>query len=306
MKRLLAFLLSACLLLAVLPAQAVFEDIGNMEVVNCNEWVSLRDRPSTSAKRLVKVSLGAIVHNCQRVSEDWCYVEYDGYAGYILSKYLEPSDGQSTFSAMLVTILDGAPFYPTIDSTEPMDVIPANTIVRNCQIMDNNRIYVEWGGRCGFISLMHAEVYNEMLHFPREIVLHCNLFEDREEIPAPDVKLTYTSEFPLKNYAYSEYVQEEQEERAEFVIHSDKTINHVHLFSVSLRSMDDETGEAIFDGTLEHIQYQIDPAHPLSVSAAIYGMMPNLVIGYQDARGSYQFAFVEISGEDGSLLLKHF
>ena len=103
MKRLLAFLLSACLLLAVLPAQAVFEDIGNMEVVNCNEWVSLRDRPSTSAKRLVKVSLGAIVHNCQRISEDWCYAEYDGYAGYILAKYLEPSDGQSTFSAMLVT-----------------------------------------------------------------------------------------------------------------------------------------------------------------------------------------------------------
>lgn len=110
MKRLAALFLLLCMVLAALPASADDEYIGRMEVVNCNEWVSLRQRPSTSAKRLVEVSLGAIVDNCQRIDDEWIYVEYDGYSGYILTKYLEPSEGRLTFSAMMVTVLDGAPF----------------------------------------------------------------------------------------------------------------------------------------------------------------------------------------------------
>ena len=66
MKRFAVMLLLLCLLLAALPALADNEYYGNMEVVNCNEWVSLRERPSTAAKRLVKVSLGAVVSNCRQ------------------------------------------------------------------------------------------------------------------------------------------------------------------------------------------------------------------------------------------------
>ena len=113
MKRLAELFLLLCMVLAALPASADDEYIGRMEVVNCNEWVSLRQRPSTSAKRLVKVSLGAIVSNCRQVNDEWIYAEYDGYSGYILAKYLQPSDGRLTFSAMMVTITDGAPFYAT-------------------------------------------------------------------------------------------------------------------------------------------------------------------------------------------------
>ena len=121
MKRFAAFVFLLCMvLLQHMPALADNEYIGNMEVVNCNEWVSLRQEPSTSAKRLVKVSLGAIVSNCEQLSDAWVYAEYDGYAGYIQARYLEPSDNRLTFNAMLITIAgEGAPFYATMDAQEP-------------------------------------------------------------------------------------------------------------------------------------------------------------------------------------------
>ena len=313
MKRYIALFLLLCMVLAAMPVMADSEYIGNMEVVNCNEWVSLRESPSTSSKRLVKVSLGAIVSNCEQLNEDWIYAEYDGYSGYILAMYLEPSDNRLTFNAMLITIAgEGAPFYATLDAQEPIDIIPADTIVRNCHIMDNNRIYVEWGGRCGFISLFHAEVYNEMLHFPQSITLYSNLYSAYEGQPL-SLKIAYGNEFPIKEYDYSvfdydEYMEADAEDlpKVHFILYSDETINHVHLFSISMRSWDDMTGEAIYDATLENIQYQVDPEHPLSVGAVIWGDMPNLAVGYEDPNGAYHFAFIEISGEDGSLVLREF
>ncbi len=313
MKRLAALFLLLCMVLAVLPASADDEYIGRMEVVNCNEWVSLRQRPSTYAKRLVKVSLGAIVNNCQRIDDEWIYVEYDGYSGYILAKYLQPSEGRLTLSAMMVTMLDGAPFYALIDSTEPIDCIPANTIVRNCHIMDNGRVYVEWGSRCGFIDLLHAEVYSEMLHFPLQITLHTNPGNEDFEVPLPELRIAYLNDFPIKEYEYKvyeyiDYMEADDPElpKVEFVLYSDTMISHVHLFSVTMTSWDDETGDAVYEAMLEDIQYQLEPEHPLSVGAVIWGDMPNLAVGYADASGVYHFAFIEISGEDGSLILREF
>jgi len=46
---------------------------------------------------------------------------------------------------MIMLPEEGAPFYDVLDSEDPIDYIPANTIVRNCSIVDSSRIYVEWG-----------------------------------------------------------------------------------------------------------------------------------------------------------------
>ena len=313
MKRYIALFLLLCMVLTSIPALADSEYIGNMEVVNCREWVSLREAPSTSAKRLVKVSLGAIVSNCRQVNNAWIYAEYDGYSGYILAEYLEPSDGRVTFCALMVTILDGAPFYATIDSTEPIDCIPANTIVRNCHVMDGDRVYVEWGSRCGFINLLHAEVYNEMLHFPLQITLHETLAGVEADESAPALMIADAKDFPIKDYdhnyfEYDAYMEADDPElpKVEFVLYSDTTVNHVHLYSVSMVSWDDVTGDVAYEATLEDIQYQLVPEHPLYVGAVIWGDMPNLAVGYEDPNGAYHFAFIEISGEDGSLVLREF
>ncbi len=315
MKRLTALLLLLGMVLAAVPAMADSEYLGNMEVVNCNEWVSLREEPSTKSSRLVKVSLGAIVSNCRQVNDAWIYAEYDGYSGYILAEYLEPSDGRLTFSAMMITITgEGAPLYATLDGTEPIDFIPANTIVRNCSIMDNNRIYVEWGSRCGYISLLHAEVYDEMLHFPLQIMLRCNPYGGEDDDgPAPALKVAYSKDFPIVEYDYNVYEYDDfmaaddpELPKVTFVLYTDTTINHVHLFSVSMSSWDEETGDEVYEATLEDIQYQMAPEHPLYVGAVIWGDMPNLAVGFEDEEGVYHFAFIEISGEDGSLILREF
>jgi len=68
------------------------EQAPDMRVVRCKDFVSLRSGPSTSSKRLAKVSLGALVLALPGAEEKngflWC--SYHDQTGYILSEYLEP------------------------------------------------------------------------------------------------------------------------------------------------------------------------------------------------------------------------
>lgn len=317
MRKLAFVMFALCMILAAFPAMADMDYLGDMEVVNCEEWVSLREKPSTSSKRVMKVYLGAVVNNCQQFGDDWIYAEYDGKGGYILAEYLQPCIEETlVHSAMMITLYpDDAPFYAAVDSTEPLDYIPANTIVRNCVIMDNGRVYVEWGCRSGYINLMHAEAYSEMLHFPRQITLRVDPFGGEDEDgPAPALKIADSSIFPIMEYEehtyfeYADYMAADDPElpKVTFVLYTDTTINHVHLFSVSMSAWDEEHGEEVYEATLEEIQYQMDSDHPMHVGAVIWGDSPNLAVGYEDAEGVYHFAFIEISGEDGSLILREF
>lgn len=92
MKKFVAAILILCLCTAGVYASARGRYLGNMMVVNCNSWVTLRKSPSTSAASLTKVPLGAWVeayyYNSQFIE---CY--YNGWHGYILSTYL--SNGTS-------------------------------------------------------------------------------------------------------------------------------------------------------------------------------------------------------------------
>lgn len=90
MKRMIACLVAALLAFSA-AALAEFDDgyIGSMTVVNCEEWVSLRELPGGSATRLKQVPLGATVEDCVRHDDEYIYGMYDGEYGYILAKYLE-------------------------------------------------------------------------------------------------------------------------------------------------------------------------------------------------------------------------
>lgn len=69
--------------------------VGDMTVVNCDEWVSLRNAPSKSSPRILKVPLGAAVTDCLIVSEDFVYCWYGGVSGYIMTDYLSESASPS-------------------------------------------------------------------------------------------------------------------------------------------------------------------------------------------------------------------
>ena len=64
----------------------------NMRVVNCKEFVSLRENRSTSSARLAKVPLGALVLAFPEAGEKNGFIAcvYQDEEGYILSQYLEP------------------------------------------------------------------------------------------------------------------------------------------------------------------------------------------------------------------------
>ena len=101
MKRLMAALAALCLLLAACAAAETGGELGDMVVVNCEEWVSLRSAPSTKADRLIKVPLGAPVSDCSWAENGFIYGSYGGYSGYIKAEYLareDDDDGPGEFA----------------------------------------------------------------------------------------------------------------------------------------------------------------------------------------------------------------
>lgn len=80
-----------------------------MKVVNCSEWVSLRDLPSSNATRLVKVPLGATVDNCRQATEQFIRCTYNGKTGYIMKKYLAEAETKTEPVTNTQTDTDTAP-----------------------------------------------------------------------------------------------------------------------------------------------------------------------------------------------------
>jgi len=64
------------------------EYYGPMFVVNCDSWVSLRERPDSSSARLSQVPKGTAVE-AYYYNSDWFMCSYDGLVGFILSQYLD-------------------------------------------------------------------------------------------------------------------------------------------------------------------------------------------------------------------------
>lgn len=59
-----------------------------MRVVNCKEWISLRESPSTSSARIVQIPLGAEVGFIENAGNGFYRITYNGKAGYALAEYL--------------------------------------------------------------------------------------------------------------------------------------------------------------------------------------------------------------------------
>lgn len=321
MKKGTAWILLLCMVLASLPAMAEAQTAsenayyGNMEVVNCNEWVSLRKEPRTSAQRIRKVPLGAQLTECRQQGKGWVYAVYEGEQGYIQDKYVQVPEGADMYSAMLITNCgEGAEFYFSLYDSVPDGTLPADTLVRNCAVLASGRAYVAYGGQRMYVSAENVVPYGELSHYPLQMTMKydSSIFDEAYEAAEPGLKIAYTQDYDLSEREYTEYDYTELEPvdedtpKVQFVLYSDETLMHVHLFSVSIRCMDDETGEEVIDATLENIQYQMEPGHPLSVTAVMYGDMPNLAVGYEDWTGAYHFAFIDISGEDGSIYLSEF
>jgi len=79
----------------------------NQQVVNCEEWVSLRKSADSTSERLVKVPKGAIVTGCVQ-SGSFIKCTYNGKTGYIMSKYLNTADYSGSGSGSGSTVKTSA------------------------------------------------------------------------------------------------------------------------------------------------------------------------------------------------------
>lgn len=67
-----------------------------MYVVNCNEWITLRTSPSTSASEITKIPLGASVSFIESAPDGFYKIAYMGQTGYALASYLSTSPSSNT------------------------------------------------------------------------------------------------------------------------------------------------------------------------------------------------------------------
>ena len=59
-----------------------------LRVVNCNEWISLRTAPNTSASTITRIPLGDSARYISTASNGFYQVSYNGQVGYALAEYL--------------------------------------------------------------------------------------------------------------------------------------------------------------------------------------------------------------------------
>lgn len=87
------------LLMLVFCAAYAEENWAVRRVINCEEWVSLRAEPDTSAERLAKIELGAEVE-ARNFDGVFAECRYQGQQGYVLGEYLgyenEPVSAEGT------------------------------------------------------------------------------------------------------------------------------------------------------------------------------------------------------------------
>lgn len=97
MKKFLATL-AVLVVIVIAPASQVQAHTGDLywaRVVNCNEWISLREYPSTSAPRLARIPLGTLVKVYKDRATGGSFIRngfyqtlYDGMWGYCLADYI--------------------------------------------------------------------------------------------------------------------------------------------------------------------------------------------------------------------------
>ena len=88
LKSLCALMIVFAMIAAFVP-QSTASAAGTAYVVGCEEWVSLRSRPSTSAAALRHIPLYSSLIYHGEVGNGFAQVTYNGVTGYVLSGYID-------------------------------------------------------------------------------------------------------------------------------------------------------------------------------------------------------------------------
>lgn len=158
MKRFACLLALAALLLGLLPLHALaapaVSDV--MCVVNCSQWVSLRQAPDTKSKRLAQVRLGELVNFCAVESEDFIQCHYHGSTGYILAKYLKTTafanEDEILYNQMVVNASEWVSLRQDPDTkSKRLSQVPVGAVVTSC-VKEGEFVLCTYKNKTGYIS----------------------------------------------------------------------------------------------------------------------------------------------------------
>ena len=220
MKRMLTCLLALAMLL-VLPARAEGDYYGDMTVVNCEAFVTLRAAPSPGGQKLAEVPLGATVTDCTRYDDFFIYGCYEGAYGYIRAAYLaanggyaEPENAGGYAGDMVVVNCEEWVSMRAEPSTGAARVarVPLGATVTDCAWYTADFVYGCYDGQYGYILgayLAAADNAGTATHRTRVEQMEGEDFELRETLYHS--ALGYTIWYPEDFFALNDYSSESGE-----------------------------------------------------------------------------------------------
>lgn len=132
-----------------------------MYVVNCNESITLRTEPSTSASEICQIPLGEAVSYISSASNGFYRISYLGYTGYALASYLSEEDpGSDTlYTTMRVVNCKESITLRTSPSTAAAEIcqIPLGATVSYIEVAANGFYKIVYLGRTGYALASYLE-----------------------------------------------------------------------------------------------------------------------------------------------------
>ena len=152
-----SFALALCLCLLLGACGALAENYAARQIDFCNEYVNLREKPSSKSQSLAKVYIGEVVAAAP-YNDDFSYCCYNGQFGYIRSEYLSEniqpwSDG--TFYVTNCKEYISLRKYPK-KSADVVARIPLGATLDEVYYHDGGDttdcfVYVKYNGQYGFV-----------------------------------------------------------------------------------------------------------------------------------------------------------
>lgn len=102
--------------------------------------------------------------------------------------------------------------------------------------------------------------------------------------------------------AYDTFTADTAQPQSRVLFTTDARVENVQVLALTLENVD-ENGHMTFATQALYTLEALTPEHPLVVAMTFYGAIPNYGISYVDGNGAARSFAVEMSGEDGSLML---
>lgn len=102
--------------------------------------------------------------------------------------------------------------------------------------------------------------------------------------------------------AYDEFVADTTKPQSRILFSTDSTVTKFKVLGLQLKEVDPQ-GKITFTEEELYKQESLTPQRPLLVVLTFYGDLPHYGISYLDEKGQVKKYSVQISGEDGTLIL---